>query len=316
MESRSPLFLARLWVILVLKLTTNLSYVNQRVSKVGLLALLASMISWGLANPFADKAIDAFSVTQLLFIEIAVGLIFVFLFAVLMRREIRINWKVAIMLGLLEPGFTYLFGNIGYSNGTVSTGLIVMATEVFFVAIIASIYLKEKISTRVLVSIVVGFFGVVIAVSEVSSSGTNSLLGVFAFLLASISAAFYVIVARLKATTENVLDLVLGQLLIGTVFALFLFLLTGANLENVSNISNSYWIAAIFSGIFGAAIPFLLFNYASALVPTRYSALALNAIPVVGIGFGAMLGRGVPTLIQALGGAIVVLSLYFGTREI
>jgi drug/metabolite transporter (DMT)-like permease len=51
------------------------------------------------------------------------------------------------------------------------------------------------------------------------------------------------------------------------------------------------------------------------LIPTKYSALALNAIPVVGIGFGFLLGRGVPTPIQALGGLIVVVSLYVGTRE-
>ncbi|MFM1986711.1 MAG: hypothetical protein RIS18_928, partial [Actinomycetota bacterium] len=93
------------------------------------------------------------------------------------------------------------------------------------------------------------------------------------------------------------------------------FFSTKSNFNNAATVEIKYWIAALLAGLFGVAIPFLLFNYASSLVPTKYSALALNAIPVVGIGFGALLGRGIPSPIQALGGLIVVVSLYVGTRQ-
>jgi len=293
----------------------TLSHMNNTLSKRGLFALIASMVSWGLANPFADLAIDAFSVPQLLLLEIGFGFVVVAIYLMIRARRIRFSWKIALALGLLEPGFTYLFGNIGYANGTVSTGLIVMSTEVFFVAIIGALFLKEKISLRIAASIVVGFFGVIIATSQVSSSGVDNWLGVSAFTAAAIAASLYVIVARIYAKDNKVVDLVFGQLLVGTIFAVLIFLGTNSNFDNASDIESKYWIAAVLSGLFGAAIPFLLFNYASTLVPTRYSALALNAIPIVGIGFGAMLGRGIPSPIQAIGGLIVVLSLYVGTRE-
>lgn len=292
-----------------------LSHMNNTISRRGLIALIASMLSWGLGNPFADMALDAFSITQLLLLEISIGFAFVALYVLVKVRKLKLRWKIALALGLLEPGFTYLFGNIGYANGTVSTGLIVMATEVFFVAIIGALFLREKISPRIALSILMGFFGVILAVSGVSNSGTDNWLGVFAFTAAAFSASLYVIVARLYATKNNVVDLVFGQLLVGTIFALVIFLGTKSNFNNASSIEMKYWLAALFAGLFGVAIPFLLFNYASSLVPTRYSALALNAIPVVGIGFGALLGRGLPTPIQALGGLIVVVSLYVGTRQ-
>jgi drug/metabolite transporter (DMT)-like permease len=292
-----------------------LSHMNNTISRRGLVALIASMLSWGLGNPFADMAIDAFSITQLLLLEISIGFAFVALYVLIKFRRLRLSWKIALALGLLEPGFTYLFGNIGYANGSVSTGLIVMSTEVFFVAIIGALFLKEVISLRIALSIVMGFFGVVIAVSKVGDSGVDNWLGVFAFIAAALSASFYVIVARIYATKNNVVDLVFGQLLVGTIFALVIFFGTNSNFDNASSIELKYWLAALFAGLFGVAIPFLLFNYASSLVPTKYSALALNAIPVVGIGFGALLGRGVPTPIQALGGLIVVVSLYVGTRQ-
>jgi drug/metabolite transporter (DMT)-like permease len=292
-----------------------LSHMNNTISRRGLVALIASMLSWGLGNPFADMAIDAFSITQLLLLEISIGFAFVAIYVVIKFRRLRLSWKIALALGLLEPGFTYLFGNIGYANGSVSTGLIVMSTEVFFVAIIGALFLKEVISLRIALSIVMGFFGVVIAVSKVGDSGVDNWLGVFAFIAAALSASFYVIVARIYATKNNVVDLVFGQLLVGTIFALVIFFGTNSNFDNASSIELKYWLAALFAGLFGVAIPFLLFNYASSLVPTKYSALALNAIPVVGIGFGALLGRGVPTPIQALGGLIVVVSLYVGTRQ-
>jgi drug/metabolite transporter (DMT)-like permease len=292
-----------------------LSHMNNTISRRGLIALIASMLSWGLGNPFADMAIDAFSITQLLLLEISIGFAFVALYVLIKFRRLRLRWKIALALGLLEPGLTYLFGNIGYANGSVSTGLIVMSTEVFFVAIIGALFLKEVISLRIALSIVMGFFVVVIAVSKVGDSGVDNWLGVFAFVAAALSASFYVIVARLYATQNNVVDLVFGQLLVGTIFALAIFFGTNSNFNNASSIEMKYWLAALFAGLFGVAIPFLLFNYASSLVPTKYSALALNAIPVVGIGFGALLGRGVPTPLQALGGLIVVVSLYVGTRE-
>jgi drug/metabolite transporter (DMT)-like permease len=310
-----PTFLTSIYCDSCCLIPLILSHMNNTISRRGLIALIASMLSWGLGNPFADMAIDAFSITQLLLLEISIGFAFVAIYVVIKFRRLRLSWKIALALGLLEPGFTYLFGNIGYANGSVSTGLIVMSTEVFFVAIIGALFLKEVISLRIALSIVMGFFGVVIAVSKVGDSGVDNWLGVFAFIAAALSASFYVIVARIYATKNNVVDLVFGQLLVGTIFALVIFFGTNSNLDNASSIELKYWLAALFAGLFGVAIPFLLFNYASSLVPTKYSALALNAIPVVGIGFGALLGRGVPTPIQALGGLIVVVSLYVGTRQ-
>jgi len=310
-----PTFLTSIYCVLCCLNPLILSHMNNTISRRGLIALIASMLSWGLGNPFADMAIDAFSITQLLLLEISIGFAFVAIYVVIKFRRLRLSWKIALALGLLEPGFTYLFGNIGYANGSVSTGLIVMSTEVFFVAIIGALFLKEVISLRIALSIVMGFFGVVIAVSKVGDSGVDNWLGVFAFIAAALSASFYVIVARIYATKNNVVDLVFGQLLVGTIFALVIFFGTNSNFDNASSIELKYWLAALFAGLFGVAIPFLLFNYASSLVPTKYSALALNAIPVVGIGFGALLGRGVPTPIQALGGLIVVVSLYVGTRQ-
>ena len=310
-----PTFLANIYCVFWCLNPLILSHMNNTISRRGLVALIASMLSWGLGNPFADMAIDAFSITQLLLLEISIGFAFVAIYVVIKFRRLRLSWKIALALGMLEPGLTYLFGNIGYANGTVSTGLIVMATEVFFVALIGALFLKEVISLRIALSIVMGFFGVVIAVSKVGESGVDNWLGVFAFIAAALSASFYVIVARIYATENNVIDLVFGQLLIGTIFALVIFLGTNSSFSNASSIELKYWLAALFAGLFGVAIPFLLFNYASSLVPTKYSALALNAIPVVGIGFGALLGRGIPTPIQALGGLIVVVSLYVGTRE-
>jgi drug/metabolite transporter (DMT)-like permease len=288
---------------------------NHTISTRGLVALIASMLSWGMANPLADMALDAFSITQLLLLEISIGFAFVALYVLIKVRKLKLRWKIALALGLLEPGFTYLFGNIGYANGTVSTGLIVMSTEVFFVVIIGALFLREKISGRIAISIIVGFFGVLLAVSGVSNSGVDNWLGVSAFIAAAIAASLYVIVARVYATQNNVVDLVFGQLLVGTVFALIIFFGTNSNFNNASSIELKYWVVAVLAGLFGVAIPFLLFNYASSLVPTRYSALALNAIPVVGIGFGALIGRGLPTPIQAIGGLIVVVSLYVGTRQ-
>ena len=68
-----------------------------------------SMLSWGCANPLSDLALESLDVWQMTAIEIAVGFSALSVIAVLRQRPVRLSWKWAIVLGLLEPGLTYFF---------------------------------------------------------------------------------------------------------------------------------------------------------------------------------------------------------------
>jgi drug/metabolite transporter (DMT)-like permease len=270
------------------------------------------MLSWGLANPLSDIAVDQLSVGAVFATEVASGALVLTVIGLLTGKLSFEHWRWAIVLGLLEPGLTYLFGNLGYSHGTVSTGLIIMQSEVIFLAIFGWIWLKESIGGREGAAILLGTFGAMLVGWSASSDQAGEVVSTIAFFIAAIAAAGYAVSIRKFATIKNsanMFSVVWMQSLVSLAMALIALPIT-QNLGTTGVAADlSAIAAAIGAGVFGVAIPFVLFSWASTAVPSRHAALALNIIPVAGISIGALIGRGLPTPLQFAGGALVLLSL-------
>jgi drug/metabolite transporter (DMT)-like permease len=294
----------------------------------GLLAIIVSMVSWGIGNPFSDYAVAELSAYQVFVLEILAGTAILLLIVLAipgMRGSLRtIPWRLAIPFGLVQPGFAYLSGNIGYQYGSVTTGVILMASEVLFLAVGGAVFLKEHLDRRALAAIVVGFSGSVLvglagATSNVETVATTvrvlgadapaGLIGAIAFLGTGLSGAVYGLWCRKYAVQTNVLSLTIGQLLSACAMALVVMVTMGSTLA-IHTLATSAVLAAIAAGLFGIGIPFLLFNYGAQFVTTKQMAISLNIIPIVAIGFGAMLGRGLPAPAQYVGIVMVLVSLF------
>jgi drug/metabolite transporter (DMT)-like permease len=271
------------------------------------------MLSWGLANPLSDIAVDQLSVGAMFAIEIASGTFILTVIGLLRRSLSFAHWRWALAFGLLEPGLTYLFGNLGYANGTVSTGLIIMQSEVIFLAIFGWLWMKEKIGQREIVGILLGTFGASLVGWAATSENVGDWTSTFAFLLAALAAAGYAAAIRkfaMLVPNANMFAVVWLQCIVSLAIAVVALPVTSQLGTTAATADLTAISAAIGAGIFGVAIPFVLFSWASTVVPSRHAALALNLIPVAGITIGAFLGRGLPTGLQYIGGALVLLSLF------
>ena len=86
--------------------------------------MVASMVMWGIANPFSDIAMDGLTPAQTYITEVFAGTVaFVVLVALLpqLRPSLRhVPWRIAVPLGLIMPGLCFYLGNIGYMYGTVT----------------------------------------------------------------------------------------------------------------------------------------------------------------------------------------------------
>ena len=281
------------------------------VSTRAYLLLALSMLSWGVANPLSDIAMETLDVSHMLLLEVGAGAAVLSIVALIRRTRLSFSWRWALLLGVLEPGLTYLFGNIGYASGTVTVGLIIMSAETLILALLARLVLNELISRREYVAIAIGFLGAATVGWSGQSDGTTSLVAGAAFLLAATAAAGYALAIRLYTTKQphvDVFGLTWAQTLVSLVLAVVLLPTASAPVSSLLQV-DVHILAALGAGVFGVAIPFWLFAQASAFVPSRHAAIALNIIPVVGISIGALLGRGIPTSVQIFGGALVIISL-------
>lgn len=287
-----------------------------RTKRSAYLLLLLAMISWGCANPFSDIAMEHFLPAHMLVVEVGAGALVLTVIALVRRIRFSFSWKWAFILGLLEPGLTYYFGNVGYASGTVVTGLIIMSSEVLMLALLGWLILKEKIGWIEAIAIAVGFAGALLVGWAASNAGLGDIWSGLAFAMAALCAAGYAIAVRfftLKNPHTDVFAITWGQTVIAVMLGFFILPFTtdlGQTSEIVSSLPAQAWWAAIGAGIFGVAIPFLLFAEAARHVPARHAAISLNVIPVVGICLGAVLGRGLPTPLQYAGGALVLISLF------
>jgi drug/metabolite transporter (DMT)-like permease len=292
-----------------------------------LIAMMLAMVSWGVGNPIADIAVEHVDPVSVTVIELVCGLLVFFLVAIgapPLRAAIRrVPWRIALPFGLLQPGLAYLLGNIGWQYGTVTTGAILMSSEVIFLALGGAIFLREKLSAWSVIALFVGVSGAITvgiagqssnpetAGQYVSILGLNvsaGLVGALAFLGVGMSGAIYgLLMRRLKSEVDTV-ALTLGQMTAASSLSVLVLILTQTGIPTPQSVGN-YFYMAVLAGVIGTTLPFLLFNYAAPKLTTKQTALTLNIIPVVAILFGAVLGRGLPVGAQYVGIVLVLVSL-------
>lgn len=299
-----------------------------------LASMFTGMVFWGFANPFSDIAMSYFSPAESYFVEALAGMlafIFIVLFIPRLRKNVgQVPWRLSIPLGLIMPGLCFYLGNIGYMYGTVTIGTILLATEVIFTALGGMFILGEKLSPKSFMAILMGMVGVVVvgvngqannpeAVGKVvgilGHDYSAGLVGALGFVTSAFFSGLYAVYVRKYAAEVDPIGLTLGQLVAAASVGVVWFAFAGPSPQYFYDNSTGT-LSAIMAGFLGSGFAFLLFNTASEKVSTRETAMMLNTIPVVGIAAGALLGRGIPTLIQVLGGAFVLGSLFFLETDI
>jgi drug/metabolite transporter (DMT)-like permease len=292
-----------------------------------LVAMILSMVGWGLGNPIGDIAVEFIDPVSVFVIELFSGLLLFFALALVipsLRSAIKqVPWKLALPFGLLQPGLAYLLGNIGWQYGTVTTGAILMSSEVIFLAIGGALFLREKLNLWSVVALLVGVTGAIIVgiagqssnpetsgqfVTVLGMSVSAGLIGAIAFLGVGLCGAIYGLLMRRLKSEINTTALTLGQMTSATFFSVVVLIATQTELATPQSVGN-YFYVAVLAGIIGTTLPFLLFNFAAPNLTTKQTALTLNIIPVVAILFGAVLGRGLPVGAQYVGIVLVLVSL-------
>ena len=188
------------------------------------LLLLASL--WG--SSFLFLRMDAPILGPIWLIEIRLllsGLIFI---PYLIRKKNFIFTKFQlvdlIVLSLLNTTIPYLLFAFGSIHLTAGLNSILCATTPLFGIIIANIWLKEKLTFKKLIGLILGFAGVIIVVDfNKISVFNNSIIAIFGDLLGSF---FYALGANyIKCKFTNVSPLVITSFsLISSAFFLIPFL--------------------------------------------------------------------------------------------
>lgn len=277
-------------------------------------ALVLSLVSWGVSVTVADAALDVLSAADLLVAEIAIGTLFVGLALLVLRRPVRAPWRSAALLGALEPAGAYLLANLGLARTSAAAGSLLISLESVFAVALAWLFLRERLSRRETLAIGLGLAGATL-VALTQQGGESGVLGNLLLVLSSLAAGGYVVLARRHAIGVDPLSLVFKQgvasLLMVLPFAAASWAGDGSRLVGATA---GTWALAVLAGLVGFAIPFTLWSYGASQVRPGVAAAGLNLIPVVGVLSAAVFGRGLPTTAQLMGGLVILAGLALLSR--
>jgi drug/metabolite transporter (DMT)-like permease len=137
----------------------------------------------------------------------------IYTFVVKQMPEFRKHWWAFLLLGLLNNAIPFTLISSAVNNLNASISAILNATTPLFTVIVTVFWLREKLTTRRIVGVVLGIAGVVVlmGLSPLPLTQRTVVAGLEA-LLASCSYAFAVVYARTRFKGVAPLHVAVGQL--------------------------------------------------------------------------------------------------------
>lgn len=196
---------------------------------------------------------------------LASSMIFAFIFITKINLKITFkNLKHLFILGLIQTGFQYLFFYVGLSNTTAIKGSIMVSVGTFFSIVLPHFYYHDdKMSTRKIVGLLVGFSGVVlINLSKGSLDSSFSIFGEGFLIAASLMGAISSIMAKELSKDIHPVAITGYQMILGSIVMLLIsFGFAGGNVIEFNVSVIPIFIHLGFISAAGFCIWFTLLKY-------------------------------------------------------
>lgn len=271
-----------------------------------------AMVFWGItfvAFKFANESLEPIAIV---FIRLIISIPFLFGFALLTRRMMKIrreDFKWFILLAITEP-FVYFLGEaFGLSMVSSTVGAIIISTIPLFVPIAAYFMLKENISLTNIIGLIVSFGGVMMVVMATEGKFSGNVKGILLMFLAVIAAVFYTILAKKLVHNYNGIIITAWQSTLGAIMFLPLFLIFEVNRLDLSAVSSESFWAVLYLGIFGSGLCFILFTVGIRELGATKANVYANLVPVVTAIVSFFLLKEAMPAIKVIGIGIVLLGL-------
>jgi drug/metabolite transporter (DMT)-like permease len=245
-------------------------------------ALILASAMWGGAVSAVKFALGGFDALTLLTIELLAATMV--LWAALIAGGYRPprSWTVAVVLGVLEPGLSYLLEATGLTHTGAVDGSLISGLEPALVVLLAALLLREAIGISAVMAVVVGLGGVALITG---SGGAASALGDLLLAAGVLAASLYSIVAKRFDDGSDALAVTVGQFTAASIFCTSILAgrtaVTGAMPDLTA--ASGYWVVAVAVGVLGFGASFLIYNRVLFTCEAGWTAIVLSLIPVFGL---------------------------------
>ncbi|MCL3781762.1 DMT family transporter [Prolixibacteraceae bacterium JC049] len=275
----------------------------------GFLTAVFAMLFWSLSFVWVKVVFESYKPFTVIFFRliISVALLTVFL-AVTKRLKMpdKKTMKSLLLVAIFEPFLYFLGETNGLQYVSSTLGSVIISTIPLFTPIAGWFLLKERISSKNVVGLVLSFVGVTLVAVNPNFSLAASPKGLMLLMLAVFSAVGYSVVLKDLADKLSPLNIIFYQNLIG----IFLFapIWYFSDFDHVMQVGfQADAMIAIFKlAVFASTIAFVLYTYSIRDIGITKAAVFCNTIPVFTAIFAYFIIDEVITLQKTIGIAIVI----------
>ncbi len=257
-----------------------------------ILAVLTASLGWGLAGVGTRFAYESGATTlTVLSIRSSVATIALALFVIAFRPNPSwAAWRDGSLIGVLRVGLNPMLfmASLNYISAGVE-GLVITLIPAT-TAVLASLTIKEKVTGRQILGLLIGLVGtMVIGLAGDSGLGAEGNI-VAGFALAGagvIVGSLSGILQRHLAPRHDTVSLAFPMFLSGTIAALLAGLFVG--FDDVASYETSLWVLLVFLGLGSTLLPFGLTLFASKHAPATIVSMTAYIAPLVAVVGGAVL---------------------------
>jgi len=280
---------------------------NTHISVRVAVALAVTLVLWASAFAGIRAGLRAYTPGHLALLRFLIASAMLLVYALITRMRLPAVRDVPAILLLGFLGITIYQVALSYGEQSVSAGAasILVATVPCFTAILATIFLHERIRLLGWLGIAISFVGVIIVVIG-EGTGLSLATGALLILIASLAESVYFVLQKPYLKRYTGIELATYSIWAAT---LFMFIYTPGLLQQIQVAPIAATLSVIYLGIFPAAFAYLAWSYALARMSASNTSSFLYVIPIFAILLAWPLLNEIPSLLSLIGGIVVILGV-------
>lgn len=278
--------------------------------------LIFCVVVWGSNFIFGKLLVQEFSPSlltslRLLFIVLAIGGVAVW------KRELQ-HVKRRDMVAISLLGIIGIFINqwtffIGLQTADTTTSALILATTPILTGFLAAIFLKERLTPRMLIGSVIAILGIYFVVTKGNLASIQVEKGLFWIVGTMVSFSFMIMITRVLSQRVDPLTITLYSNIIAFVVSIPFAFILDKPLQVSSDMS--YWILLILSAIIVHGFANLIWNHHIRYVDASKASILSNLEPFVAMVVGFILLAKPITTPEIIGSILIVSGVIFSTYQ-
>jgi len=277
---------------------------SARLSPTVILAAVATVLFWGSAFPGIRAGLVAYSPTHVALLRFLAASLVMLVYAVFTRMRLP-AWKdlpLIFILGLMGFAFYNVALNIGEENIAAGPAALLVQTVPLWTVVMATFFLKEKLTIWAWLGILISFCGVLI-IALGKGQGFSLTWGAVLILVAAVSSSGYNIIQKQMLADYRPVEITTYAVWAAT---LLLLPFAGGLPVQIQTAPLSATLAVIYLGVFPAALAYTIWAFLLSKMPAGRAASFLYMVPVMAFLIAWVWLGETPKVIDLAGGLLAL----------